>query len=185
MEKENNNLLKKIFVALCVLIGLVTLNTIVLICKGNVTSKNTSKEAETETESVEYDVSMFNTIDATQFMNLVDGDKASVVYMGRSGCGYCVAFLPTLQKAQTEIGYTTNYVDVSEIDSTTEDYTKMVSLIDGMAESFNKENGTEYKTLYGYTPTVAIVKDGKIQDIWIGYSEYEDYVDWLSENGIK
>lgn len=183
LELKNNN---KIITLMYIIIALLAINTIILLISNlHVSKDTTSKETNTEVKEPEYDVSMFNTIDPDKFLDLVDGEKASVIYLGRSTCGYCVKFLPTLQKAQKEVGYKTNYVDIENIDQTSKSFEKMVNLIDGMSEKYNEKNGTDYESLYGYTPTVVVVKNGKIKDIWIGYAEYDAYVNWLKENGIK
>ena len=182
---KDNVILNKLLVCAYVIIALLTINTFVLIVSNVDTKKSTASTTTTTEKNDEYDVSMFNSIDGKGFNKLLKSEKTSVIYLGRSTCGYCVKFLPVLQKAQKEIGYKTNYVDISAVDESSDETTKMINSINAMAETYNKENGTNYDSLYGYTPTVVIVGNGKIKSVWIGYSEYEAYASWLSNNGIK
>ncbi len=182
---DYNPVLKKILICLYILIGLAAICTITYIARITSSNSKSTNTAETTEENSEYDVSMFESIDPDDFMDLVDSDETKVVYLGRSTCGYCIQFLPTLQKAQEKIGYKTYYVDIANIETSSDDYNDMVNLINGMKDKYNKDNDTEYDSLYGYTPTIALLKDGAIQNIWIGYSDYDSFTAWLSENGIK
>ena len=50
----------------------------------------------------------------------------------------------------------------------------------------NGEDKTDtYGSFYGYTPAVFLYKDGKMIDGKIGELEYDDFVKWLNDNGIK
>ena len=129
-----------------------------------------SKET-TETENTEYDVSMFKQIDVDGLKEAFDSEEAKVVYLGRATCGYCVQFLPVLQKAQDEFGYQTLYIDITTID---EDGAKEIQGMD----SFLEEN-------YGTTPLVIIVKDGKLVKGHVGYAEYDEFAKYLTDNGIE
>lgn len=160
--------LKKLQVCVYIIIGLLLVNTIALFAaiKDPVEkSGNTEKE-----ESSEYDVSMFTTIDADGFVEAFNGSEMSVVYFGRPTCGYCVQFLPVLQQAQADYEYKTLYVDISTISS---DESKKITELD----SFLSEN-------YGSTPIVVLLKDGKIVDYQLGYTDYSTYAGMLEDNGF-
>ena len=88
MKEANQN---KIITCLYIIIALLCLNTIVLICKGNI---STTSDEETTTESTaEYDVSMMESVDLDTMLNDVfKREDIQVVYMGRSTCSHCVAF---------------------------------------------------------------------------------------------
>ena len=163
--------LKKILICSYIIIGLLILNTIILICKGNISTPNLD---ETTTENnTEYDVSMMESVDLDKMLNDVfKREDIQVVYMGRSTCSHCVSFLPILQKAQEEYDYETLYLDISTVDS--DGQSKIVNL----DEEFFNEN-------YGATPTVLLFKDNKIVDSHIGYSEYDDYASFLEKNGFS
>lgn len=166
MEKEIGN---KILKCAYIIIALLLVNTILIIALNGDTKTTENTE---ETENTEYDVSMFKTIDADGIVDAFKSSSEKVIYMGRSTCGYCVKFLPSLQKAQKEYDYETLYLDVSTVDE--EGQNKIIALD---TEFFNEN--------YGATPTVIIVKDNKIVDSHIGYSEYEDYTKFLEKNNIS
>ena len=73
---------------------------------------------------------------------------------------------------QEEYGYETLYLDISTVDS--DGQSKIVDL----DKDFFEEN-------YGATPTVLLVKDNKIVDSHVGYSEYDDYAKFLEKNGFS
>lgn len=166
-------ILNKILKCLYVLIVIMIINTILLIAgiSGNGSSSNDDTQTTTEEENIEYDVSMFNAIDADGLVSAFNSSDMQVIYLGRSTCGYCVQFLPTLQQAQSDFGYTTLYLDITTVSE--DDLTKIVALDE---EFFN-----EY---YGSTPLVLLVKDGKIVDSQVGYSDYDTFASFLTENGF-
>lgn len=184
---ENNQImLKKILMCAYIIIALIVINTVILICKGNITTGNNSS---TSTEqSSEYDVSMMESVDLNTMLNDVFKRKdTQVVYMGRSTCSHCVSFLPTLQKAQNELNYTTVYLDIEKVDSDSDDFKTFISKLDKKyTMNVNGEDKTDtYGSFYGYTPAVFLYKDGKMIDGKIGELEYDDFVKWLNDNGIK
>lgn len=155
-----------IILALIIVLVLFQFASLVNSSESSVKSKET-----TETENTEYDVSMFKQIDVDGLKEAFDSEEAKVVYLGRATCGYCVQFLPVLQKAQDEFGYQTLYIDITTID---EDGAKEIQGMD----SFLEEN-------YGTTPLVIIVKDGKLVKGHVGYAEYDEFAKYLTDNGIE
>lgn len=166
-EKKNFN---KLLTCLYIIIGILLINTIILY---TVVSDNKKETTTEETENTEYDVSMFEKITANQLVDLFDSDKTQVIYVGRATCGYCVAFLPVLQKAQNDFDYKTQYYDISSL--TTEDKDKIVALDN--SEKFLATN-------FGSTPMVLLVRDGKLIDGWVGNYEYSKFESFLTKNGF-
>ena len=160
--------LKKIQICLYVIIALLLVNTIALFAA--IKDPNTTTSGSDSEENYDYDVSMFETIDADGLVEAYNWDETKVVYFGRSTCGFCVQFLPVLQQAQQEYGYKTLYVDIETIDA--DGQNKIMGL-----DSFFEEN-------YGSTPITVLVKDGKIIDSEIGYVEYSTFTSMLEENGF-
>ncbi len=183
MEKKEK---KRLFILLYAILALLVVNTCFVLFDGSSKSSNTNEEEETTSE---YDVSSFNAIDETEFLETVKESDLQVIYLGRATCGYCVQFLPTIKAAQEEYGYTTNYVDITAVDTSSDDYTAMTTMINNMTDTFNTKNNytgdNAYEYLYGYTPMILVAKDGKIVDIWVGYSDYDTFASWLESNGIK
>ena len=138
------------------------------------TSTSTNQGTKTE-ENTDYDVSMFEQITAQQLIDLYNGSEKSVIYVGRATCGYCVKFLPALQKAQEELGYKTYYYDISTI--TSDEYYEIIALNDFLNENF------------GSTPMVIVVQNGQILSTnndnkgWVGYAEYDTFKAYMQGLG--
>lgn len=138
---------------------------------------NNGNGSQTVTQtSSDYDVSMFKEIDINGFMSLYNGPEKSVIYIGRPTCGYCVKFLPSLQRAQSEFGYQTYYYDTDKL--TADDYYAIIAL-----NSFLEEN-------FGSTPMVLVVQNGQILSAnndgqgWVGYAEYDQFAQYLKNLGF-
>jgi hypothetical protein len=179
MEKKNSKaqdnyteILTKIFYVLIAIAVLVAANLFVNIIKNGSTTKADATEEETDTTS-EYDVSMFTEKTTTEAVESIKKGDTEVVYIGRSTCGYCVKFLPILQQAQKEYGYTTTYIDLTKM--TSDDQTTLLTLDND--EKYISEN-------FGYTPMILIFRDGKLVKGWVGYAEYSSFASFLEENGI-
>ena len=178
MEQNNNTeikeILKKILVCAYIIIALLTVNTIIsLVSNVEVTSGTDADETTTTETSAEYDVSMFDAVDENETVSLFSKSDIQVIYIGRSTCGYCVQFLPTLQQAQKDYGYTTKYLDITTITE------------DGQNAILAKDNDEQFlATNFGATPMVILVKDGKLVDGWVGYAEYDSFANFLEENGF-
>lgn len=164
--------IKKILLAI-----LIVLTVLVLVLLTNAINNNgeSSKSADTKQEeteeNTEYDVSMFEEVDTSAFKEAFNSSELGIIYIGRPTCGYCVKFLPVLQQAQSELGYTTKYLDIEKV---SEDEANEIKDMD----DFLEEN-------YGTTPLVILVKDGKLVDGHIGYAEYETFKEFLTNNGVK
>ena len=102
--------------------------------------------------------------------NKVNTSGYQVVYIGRSGCGYCRLFLDALRQAQTNFKYKTLYIDLDKV--TTEGATKMKAISDSVSKSF------------GSTPMVIVYKDGEYKDMWLGYAEYSSFETYLLGLGM-
>lgn len=181
---KEKDVLNKIYKLGQVIVALLVIIIIALIFGvSKLYSNNDSNTKDTE-YNTEYDVSMFKEISASEIEENTK-DKLSVVYVGRSTCSWCAAFLPSLQKAQKEYGYETLYVDIAKIidfsngDVIDQDsYDTMMALTGDDYDGYMKEN-------FGSTPMILIMKDNKIVGAQTGYSEYEDFEKILNDAGIK
>lgn len=171
--EENQLKFKKILICLYIIIGLLAIDTIILFT--NNVKITTSSEQAGLSENVDYDVSMFTSVNAKEAVKAFDSNDMQVIYIGRSTCGFCVKFLPVLQQAQKDFGYKTKYLDITTI-TNEEDQELLLS----------KDNDENFLTKnYGSTPLVLLVKDGKLIKGWVGYSEYSQFAQFLTENGMK
>lgn len=164
--------IKKLQVCVYIIIVLLLVNTIALFAAVKDPSVKSEETTETEQEETyEYDVSMFKTIDADGFVSAFNGSEMSVVYFGRATCGYCVQFLPVLQQAQSDYGYTTKYVDISTV---SEEESSKITNLDSFLSNY-----------WGSTPIVVLIKDGKIVDYQLGYTDYSTFAAILENNGFS
>lgn len=164
---------QRIFYCLIIIAILLAVGVVGIFINPNIGgSSSSNNETTEEPQDYEYDASMFKQINADEFVSAFNSNETSVIYLGRPTCSYCAAFLPALQQAQKDFGYTTLYVNIEEIASSD------VSKITDLDEWLN-----EY---YGTTPLVVVVKDGKIQgEGWVGYAEYDSFAAYLEELGLK
>ena len=188
-NKELTEYVKYTFYTLvCILVcALVSTIFIIILAVDNDkdSNKNTSTSTKTTTQTgtqtgtqttSDYDVSMFVEINKDQLINLYNGSEKSVIYIGRATCGYCVKFLPSLQRAQAEFGYQTYYYDIDKL--TADDYYEIVAL-----NLFLEEN-------FGSTPMVLVVQNGQILSAnndntgWVGYAEYDQFEQYLKNLGF-
>lgn len=99
-------------------------------------------------------------IDSREYMNLTNksgGNKEFIVFFGFKECKYCRAISPVLKEYLSEHRYPVYYMNMNKSFDTTNN------------EEFEKIN----KTLTPYdlhgTPTFAYFKNGKIQNMLVGY----------------
>ena len=170
---DNTKILNKIFYALIALIVISALTFITIFINVADFSSTSSTES-TEEVSGEYDVSMFTELTTSDALEKISDGSKYVVYIGRSTCGYCVQFLPNLQKAQEEYGYQTIYIDLEQM--TSDDQTNILTVDND--EKYISEN-------LGYTPMVLVFEGGKLKNGWVGYAEYDSFASFLEDNGFS
>ena len=146
---------------------------------------NTSTETKEEgTTTLEYDVSKFKEISASDIEGESKG-KTILLYIGRSTCGYCVQFVPILQQVQANHKYTTYYLDIAKI----YDYQNGV-VLDKDAESIMvglKTNDSQKDVMnnFGSTPMTLVIKNGKVVDSIVGYVDAGTLETLVSSNGLE
>ena len=169
--------LKKIYTMLIVvlvisimslLIGLVNYSN----TKGTTTENNSSTTTNNGSSTSDYDVSMFNAVSVKDILKFLgtSNKETHVLYLGRSTCSACVAFLPNLQATQKEMNFTTDYLDITTVDTTSDDFKKFGELLSKeITQSINGESHTgKISEFYGYTPMVIVVKNGEAVDAIVG-----------------
>lgn len=109
----------------------------------------------------------FNSINIDQYLTLMKSDAKSYIYIGRTGCEYCQKTNPILAQIVDATGIKINYLNIQDI--STADYQKLVN----SNEIFQGDWGT---------PTLLIVKGGKLVDSHIGYAEYDTLLKFLTES---
>lgn len=177
MEKEIKNM--QVFQWL--LFGLCILNLILCISLFASRSKNnTSSESSggTTEEPTTLDVSMMNTITTKEAVDLIEGKGKVVLFIGGSDCAFCIKFAPVLASAQEKYGFKANYIDITKMDKSSEEYKSLVKLMN-VEETITINGEDQTKTLgewlseKGYTPTLAVFENGKMVVGQIGYSDLD------------
>ncbi len=154
----------------------------------SIKKEDTTKESTTTETATNYDVSMFKTLNAKEVVDLFSDKKNTyLVYFGRSTCGACVKFLPTLQAMQNKYNYVTQYFDITTLNSDTEDYDNLMNkLSTELTVTVNGETTTKkFSEYYGYTPMVFVIKKGKLADGFVGSYSETKFEEFLNKNGIK
>ena len=150
------------------LIGLVNYSN----TKGNTTTNKTLTPSNNGSSTSDYDVSMFNAVSVSDILKFLgtSNKETHILYLGRSTCSACVAFLPNLQATQKEMNFTTDYLDITTVDTTSDDYKKFSNLLS--KEITQTVNGTsetgKISEFYGYTPMIIVVKNGEAVDAIVG-----------------
>ena len=169
------------FLAVIFIILLLLLNKVSSIAKNyetyGATTNDGSQTSDQSTDAEDYDVSMFEEISMDEFKDWLedeDDDSIRLVYTGRSTCSVCVAFLPTLQQSVEDYDYTLYYLNTGSLTQS------LAEEIQGMDEVLGDEN-----SLFGSTPMVYAIKNGKVIDVNAGYTEYSTYEEFLKNNDVE
>lgn len=181
MKKEQES---KIMMCLYIIIGILILNTIchfIVMSKINGGSVNSTSTTQENSDS-DYDVSMFTSLTPAEITKKIKSGDEFVLFIGQNSCTYCQKMLPTLQQAQKDYGYTTVYLNIKSVDTTSTEYKEMAALLDveKTSNGETKEFG-EFKV----TPMMAVIRNGKMVDGMIGYNTYENFAKFLEDSGIK
>lgn len=185
--KKDSEQLQAIKVSLYIIIVLLIIITITLfVTNANSDGKsNTSNNNSSETNS-DYDVSMMESADISQVLGYFEDGSKKLIYVGRSSCSACIAFLPNLQQAQSEYGYKTVNLDTDTVVTSSDEYKKFVEKLDmeyTLVNNGESETG-EFGSFFGYTPTLIVIENGKQVDGFIGYMEYDELTAFLDKNGF-
>ncbi len=113
-------------------------------------------------------------ITMTEFTTLLNDESESIIYLARPGCGFCQQQEPIVKKIVSEHELPFFYLNTDDLSE--DDFINLFKL-DKELFGANGEN-------FG-TPTVLIVKSGKIVGSHIGYMEKADYEKFLTDNGFN
>lgn len=142
-----------------------------------------------------YDVSMMREVGVSDALELFEDNDTYVLYIGRETCDICEDLLPKLQEAQKNNNYITQYLDISKADRTTEDWKKLMQLLDvettttmeeedKVSEEAVTESFGYFINAKGFTPAVLIISKGKNVSGFFGDKDLVALEDWLSYYGI-
>ena len=189
----DKNDMKKFFIIQYIIIGLLVIVCLFLIVD-KFKSEDTPNDNPITTDTNDYDVSMMDEVTADDILDMFEDNKSHVLYIGRATCGMCKTILPNLQAAQEELGYTTQYLDITTVDRNSESWNKVEKLLDKKTSLSvtNSEGEKELKSetygyfigTYGYTPSLIIIDNNKMVAGHIGNLSLNELKDWLQTNGI-
>ena len=175
---------KKLNMSMYVIMGLLLLLAILIMV--------TSCQSKSANE-VEYDVSMMRAVGVSDVLDLFDSNETYILYIGRETCSVCYDILPVLQQAQINNNYITQYLDISAADRNSEDWKRLVELLNVETTTTMDEEGVteEVTNTFGYfldakgfTPCVVIIRDGRQIAGFFGSRTLTSFEDWLASYGI-
>ena len=112
-------------------------------------------------------------IGITEYITLLNGSDASIVYVARPTCSYCQRQEPIVKEIASEYDLVVHYLNTDELSSSDMDV-----LFKSDVDLFGEEGKN-----FG-TPTTLIVKGGKIIDSIVGLTEKDSYESFLKTNGF-
>lgn len=165
----NLDVQNKILICLYVLIILMIINIVLPYVVSYFQNRDTTKIS----KNGEYDVSSFNEITINNIETLASSKEVEVLFICTENDANCVDFLPTVQKAQKEYGYKTNYLNIETLSIEDKD----------VLLKYDKDDFI--KNTFGSVPMVITIKNNKIVEGWVGISNYEDFKDFLEHSNVK
>lgn len=119
-------------------------------------------------------VDKFNTITYTEVEDLVNDSELNIIYWASPNCGFCVQFTPIVKKVANANGVAINYLNAAEVSN--DEYGQFMSLVSTFNESY-ATNGLG-------TPSLVLVKDGKVVDVSVGALSEDGFVSYLKQHEI-
>ena len=177
--------LKKIYTMLIVVLVISVMSLMIGLVNYSNTKGTTNNSTPSSSDSVleDYDVSMFNEVSVSDILKFLgtSNKETHILYLGRSTCSACVAFLPGLQETQKEMNFTTDYLDITKVDTSSDDFKKFSSLLS--KEITQNVNGTsqtgKISEFYGLTPMIVVIKNGEAVDAIVGSYSKENLQSFL------
>lgn len=105
-----------------------------------------------------------------KYNELYNGEEPALVYIGKTGCGYCEAYTPIVDEVTKAENIDYYYIDLAKLTN------KEANLLYASSEVFSSEE-------FG-TPTLMIVGGGKTITYQIGYQEKDALIAFLTNAGI-
>ena len=118
----------------------------------------------------------FINITLDEYLNRLNGEEKSIIYIARPTCSWCQKETPVIKKLIGQYDLKVYYLNTEKFyDSSIQDYTE---------EGYRFMSSSEkYKDGFG-TPNTIIVQNGEIVDGAFGYVEAKELKDLLKNNGF-
>lgn len=110
-----------------------------------------------------------NSISIDQYLEMLKGEEAKVIYIGRPTCGHCVAQKPIMENIKFEYDVEINYLNTDELND--EGINKLITSNEYFSEGFG-------------TPLTLIVKNNDIVDKAVGETSKKDMVAMFKKNSL-
>lgn len=105
---------------------------------------------------------------------LLNDDEINIIYWASPTCNFCSQFKPIILDVSSEYGIEFNYLNTSKL--TDDEYATMYTYFIEYDGIYSEEN-------LG-TPSLILVKDGKITNISVGALTESELITYLQENGL-
>ena len=173
MKKENIEKLKSATIVVLVLIIVFGASyfTSELQERNNGGTTNSSNNSSNDNSIPEDQQGDLNEIGIDEYLDLKEGNNASIIYVARPTCHYCQEMEPIVKNIVYEYGITVNYLNTDELDD------------EGQAEFIKSDDYFEEKGGYG-TPMLIIVKDDEFVDVLEGLTDKDTAVNFFKDNGL-
>lgn len=129
--------------------------------KGNGSSSSASSVEEESNSIKDSEKADLTSIGIDQYLELLKGSEASVIYIGRPTCSHCVIQKPIMEHLVYKYGVKVNYLNTDDLDD------------DGISKL---QSSNEYFSEGWGTPLTLVVKDGDIKDKASGETSIADLV---------
>ena len=110
-----------------------------------------------------------NSISIDQYLEMLKGEEAKVIYIGRPTCGHCVKQKPIMENIKFEYDVEINYLNTDELSD--EGINKLISSNEYFSEGFG-------------TPLTLIVKNNEIVDKAVGETSKKNMVEMFKNNSL-
>ena len=140
------------------------------------TTSSTDNSSSNDTTSTSSDIPEdeqgdLNEIDIDEYLDLLKGDEASIIYVARPTCHYCQQMEPIVKNIVYEYGIEVNYLNTDELDD------------EGQADFIKSNDYFDEKGGYG-TPMLIVVKDDEFVDVLEGLTDKDTAVNFFKDNGL-
>ena len=172
MKKKNSQMILFIIVGLVIVIALLipyTTDNIDSVDSNDIELSIKTLSCDDDNPESEHETSL-NIVSCDEYNDIVESEDSSLILYARPTCSYCNKFVPVLEEIQNEYDITINYydIDIMSQDETNEFYS-----------SSSLFSGDEFGT-----PTLAVIKNGKIVNYSIGYKEKDEAIDFIKSEGF-
>ena len=133
------------------------------------TTSSTNNNSNDSSDISEDEQGDLNEIDIDEYLDLLKGDEASIIYVARPTCHYCQEMEPIVKNIVYEYGIEVNYLNTDELDD--EGQSKLIQSDDYFSEGYG-------------TPLLLVVKDDEIVDIQEGLNDKDTTVNFFKDNGL-